>query len=345
MSRPVGGLSSPGVFCDVAGLALNDDDRRRLRHPACVGVILFARNYADKAQLQALTREIHALKSPPLLIAVDQEGGRVQRFREGFLRLPPAGALGRLYDRAADEAERAAEAAGWLMAAECLSVGVDFSFAPVLDIDHGASQVIGDRAFHHTAEGVIALAGAFMRGMHQAGMVAVGKHFPGHGHVQADSHLELPVDERSLETLRATDLRPFAALVGQGMEGIMPAHVRYPAVAPEPAGFSPFWLGEVLRRSLHFRGLIFSDDLSMQAAHSAGSPAERGSAAWAAGCDMLLVCNDPEAAEAVLDVLPALSAADWRRLARLRADASWPAQNPTDTAAWQARLAALPHVY
>ena len=288
---------------DIEGTELTDTDRRRLSHPACAGVILFARNYRNKRQLSRLTRDIHALRSPPLLIAVDQEGGRVRRFRDGFLALPPMRRFGELYDQDPAAALQAVEAGGWLMAAECLSVGVDFSFAPVLDLDYGDSDVIGDRAFHAAPEAVSALAGAWVRGMRQAGMAATGKHFPGHGCVAADSHKELPDDARSLADIRASDLRPFSAMIQAGVEGVMPGHVLYSRIDDRPAGFSPFWLQTILRQELGFGGIIFSDDLSMAGASTAGGPADRARAALDAGCDLLLVCNAPNAADEVLESL------------------------------------------
>lgn len=288
------------VMLDVAGLVLTAADKQRLQHPSCGGVILFARNFESLSQLRVLTAEIKALRSPELLIAVDQEGGRVQRFREGFLDLPPVRQLGSLYDASSEQGLLAADHYGWLMAAECLATGVDFSFAPVLDLDYGRSQVIGDRAFHADPDKVIALASAYIQGMRRAGMVAIGKHFPGHGYVTADSHNDLPVDHRGWEDMSANDLQPFRALLPAGLAGIMPAHVIYDACDAQPAGFSRWWLQTVLRGQLGFKGVIFSDDLSMRAAHSAGPPAQRAKAALAAGCDVLLVCNDPDAADAVL---------------------------------------------
>lgn len=290
------------VMIDLLGTALEPEDRKRLLHPATGGVILFSRNFSSPQQLYRLISEIHELRSPHLLIAVDQEGGRVQRFREGFTRLPAAHAIG------ADtgdlrRAKQRARDLGWLMGAELRAVGVDFSFAPVLDVDRGISSVIGDRSFGDNADTVGQLAGAWMLGAREAGMVSVGKHFPGHGAVQADSHLALPVDDRSLGEILADDIPPFARLIDNGLEGIMPAHVIFSACDSQPAGFSRFWLQEVLRKQLRFQGVIFSDDLSMAAAEHAGGYAERAQAALQAGCDMVLVCNNPEGAVEVLDAL------------------------------------------
>lgn len=288
------------VMLDLAGTHLLAEERERLCHPACGGIVLFARNFESPAQLQALVGEIHALRQPPLLVAVDHEGGRVQRFREGFTRLPPATWLGRLHDAAPGRALRAARETGWLMAAELRASGIDFSFAPVLDLDRGACDVIGDRAFHRNPQVVAALAHAWMSGMHDAGMAAVAKHFPGHGGVAEDSHLELPVDERGVEDLMMEDLVPFERMIHYGVEAIMPAHVVYRAADPRPAGFSAFWLRTMLRERLGFTGVIFSDDLTMAAAHEAGDYAARAEAALTAGCDTILVCNNPQGAEETL---------------------------------------------
>lgn len=293
------GLCAGLVMVDIAGTVLDDSDRALLGDPHVGGLILFARNVRDAAQVRALTAEIRALR-PDLLIAVDQEGGRVQRLRDGFVRLPPMAALGRRYEEDAAQAISDSHMLGQLMAEQVLACGIDLSFAPVLDLDYGRSEVMGDRCFHATEEGVIALAGAFAAGMQQAGMAATGKHFPGHGYAEADSHLALPEDPRTLDQLRGADMRPFARLAAQ-LDGIMPAHILYPAVDPQlPAGFSRTWLQQVLRAELGFAGVIFSDDLAMAGAAMAGSYAERARAALLAGCDMVLVCNDrPGALEVV----------------------------------------------
>ncbi len=291
------------LMLDVQGLELEPEERDRLGHPAAGGVILFARNYQDPEQLTALVAEIHALRRPPLLVAVDQEGGRVQRFREGFSALPPAAVLGRLYRRDPRKALDVAGRLGWLMAAELRCCGVDFSFAPVLDLQTGVSRVIGDRAFSSDPVAVGRLAYAWCRGAREAGMPSVGKHFPGHGNVEADSHEELPVDSRPFDVLWDHDLVPFRHMVGNNLDAVMPAHVIYERCDPLPAGYSRFWIGEVLRRRMGFQGAVFSDDLSMAAAAVAGSPADRAEAALDAGCDMVLVCNDPEAAGQVLERL------------------------------------------
>lgn len=288
---------------DLEGIELNAVEREMLQHPQTGGVILFSRNYESLEQLTALVEAIHAVRDPHLLVAVDHEGGRVQRFREEFTRLPPAAAIGGRYDEDHRQGRELAERLGWLMAAELRAIGIDFSFAPVLDLNHGVSGVIGDRAFHSDFEAVAVLGRAYIRGMRTAGMEAVGKHFPGHGGVRGDSHLMLPEDERSFDCILATDMQPFARLADGELAGIMPAHVRYVQIDKLPAGFSRYWLRGVLRERLGFQGAIFSDDLSMAGAEFAGDYPDRAKAAMDAGCDMVLVCNHPEGAAAVLDAL------------------------------------------
>ena len=285
------------VMVDVAGVELDAPERDLLAHPATGGVILFARNCVSPAQVLELTEAIHAVRSPRLLVAVDQEGGRVQRLRDGVHRLPAAARFGALHDRDARAAIRLAEANGQVLGAELRAVGVDFTFAPVLDVGSGRSAVIGDRAFHRDPEVVASLARAFVRGLESAGVAAVGKHFPGHGWVREDSHHALPVDERSLDTLRLADLVAFERMVHAGIPALMTAHVVYPAVDRQPCTYSATWLKRVLRRELGFTGAVFSDDLSMAGA-GAGDVAERANAALDAGCDVVLVCNDPAAARA-----------------------------------------------
>lgn len=287
-------MSLGPLMVDVAGTTLTDDDRAVLRHPLVGSVILFTRNYQDIAQLRALVADIQSLRSPQLLIAVDHEGGRVQRFRQGFSRLPPMRRLGEAYDRDADTALQMAQQLGWLMAAELRDVGIDFSFAPCVDLEYGASQIIGDRAFHARADVVGQLAVATMQGMHRAGMAATAKHFPGHGAVVADSHLDLPVDPRTLAQL-ADDIAPYRPLVAAGLDAVMMAHVLFPAVDVVPASFSRRWVQQALRDELGFAGVVFADDLSMQGAGSMGDVVARAEGAAAAGCDVLPVCNDRNA--------------------------------------------------
>jgi beta-N-acetylhexosaminidase len=281
------------LMVDVEALELGRADLQRLLHPLAGGVILFARNYESPEQLAQLTRRIHALRSPALIIAVDHEGGRVQRFRRGFTALPAMRELGGRWDENPHQAKKLAQDVGFILAAELRAHGVDLSFAPVLDVDHGSSTVIGDRAFHGNPFAVADLARALIHGLKEAGMSAVGKHFPGHGAVRADSHLEVPVDERPYAQIEECDLVPFARLAAAGLGGVMPAHVIYPAVDRMPAGFSSIWLKTILRERLGFDGVVFSDDLSMEGASVAGGIVERVTAALDAGCDMALVCNNP----------------------------------------------------
>ena len=292
------------VMADISGLQLTLQERERLCHPAVGAVILFSRNFESVEQLQNLTMQIHELREPPLLIAVDHEGGRVQRFREGFTHLPAMRRYGDMFDIDPAGALEQCSTAGWLMAAELLELGVDFSFAPIADLDSGQSEVIGDRAFHSHPGVASELALSFMLGMRKAGMAATAKHFPGHGSVQGDSHHMIPVDDRSFEQLSENDLVPFRVMISSAVEGIMTAHVIYPQMDEQPPTFSRYWLKEVLRGELGYRGLIFSDDLSMAGAKVAGGPLQRAQAAMEAGCDMVLVCNDSEALDEVLDGLP-----------------------------------------
>ncbi len=311
-------MSLGPLMIDLAGTELSAEERDLLRDPRVGGVILFSRNFVDPGQLAALVAEVHGVRSPPLLVAVDHEGGRVQRFRGGFTVLPAAARYGEVYDHAPARALQVAETGGWLMAAELRAVGVDLSFAPVLDLNRGVSHVIGDRAFHARPEVAAELARAFMRGMQRAGMAAVGKHFPGHGSVAADSHVALPVDRRPLADIRAEDLLVFERLVHYGLPAIMPAHVVFPAVDDRPAGFSRVWLQEILRGQLGFQGAIVSDDLSMAGATFVASRGDRAHAALEAGCDLLLLCNDREGAGEVLDALAGYrNPVSQARLARL----------------------------
>ena len=327
---------------DLEGDTLSKEDAELLRHPLVGGVILFSRNFTALAQLTALIDSIHALRTPRLLIAVDHEGGRVQRFRDGFTRLPAVRRFGEIHDQDKRRARQLAEQAGWVMAAELRAVGVDFSFAPVLDLDRGISTVIGDRAFHSSPHTVADLALAYMHGMQRAGMAAVGKHFPGHGAVAADSHLAIPEDPRPLVDILSEDVHPFERLIENGLAGMMPAHVIYRAVDERPAGFSPIWLQQVLRKELRFQGVIFSDDLNMEGASVAGDGLQRAEAALAAGCDVVLMCNNRPAARAILQGLdyapnPVLHA----RLARLHGRHPQSMSQLQASPAWQQAAAAL----
>ena len=288
------------VMLDVLGKTLTAEDEARLRHPLVGGVILFARNYESPGQLAELTACIHALRMPPLLIAVDHEGGRVQRFREGFTRIPPMRELGKEWDVHPKRAKHLAQQVGFVLASELRACGVDFSFTPVLDVDYGASSVIGDRAFHSDPQAIAELAHSLLLGLRQGGMPTVGKHFPGHGFVCADSHVEIPVDERGYTDIELCDLIPFRQMVNYGLTAVMPAHVIYPKVDQLPAGFSKVWLKDILRGELGFEGCIFSDDLSMEGATVAGGIVQRAEAALHAGCDMVLVCNRPDSADELL---------------------------------------------
>ena len=314
-------MSLGPVMLDIAGTQLTAGDINRLLHPLTGGVILFTRNYLDVHQLVELTQQIHALRNPPLLIAVDHEGGRVQRFQKGFTKLPAMRELGKIWDRQPARARHLAKQVGFVLAAELNTCGVDFSFTPVLDLDYGQSCVIGDRAFHHDPNAVSDLAHHLMLGLKMGGMSAVGKHFPGHGYIQADSHLEKSIDQRRYLDFEMNDLIPFQQMIDLGLAGIMPAHVIYPKVDQHPAGFSTVWLQNVLRTKLQFEGCIFSDDLSMQgAADYLESIVKRAQTALSAGCDMLLVCNNPQGADEILNQLQwEMSAASLSRLARMHA--------------------------
>lgn len=324
------------LMIDIAGLELSPLDNERLLHPLVGGVILFSRNYADRAQLTALCGTIHALREPTLPIAIDHEGGRVQRCRAGFTAVPPMRRLGEFWDRDAAAARQAARAVGYLLAAELRDCGVDFSFTPVLDLDWGRSGVIGDRAFHRQPQAVVELAGALIEGLRDAGMGCCGKHFPGHGWVAADSHVAIPIDERRLDEL-AADIEPYRKL---RLDAMMPAHVIYPQVDSRPAGFSPVWIGK-LRNELAFDGVIFSDDLSMEGASVAGGIVERAEAAWTAGCDVLLVCNAPDSVGELLDAWrPAPDPQRAARLQRLVPRVNWQ-RDEADYAAGRAAVTQL----
>ena len=305
------------VMLDLAGPELSPAEVELLRHPLVGGLILFARNYRSPQQLCALTAAIRAARTPPLLIAVDHEGGRVQRFRQGFSRIPAMRHLGYAWDRDRADACAAARSIAYVLASELLACGVDFSFTPVLDVDFGASSVIGDRALHSLPAAIAELSAGLIAGLREAGMAGVGKHFPGHGYVRADSHLAVPMDERSYTEIEAADLLPYRKLIKDGLSAIMPAHVIYPKIDAHPAGFSGRWLKQILRGELKFDGMIFSDDLSMEGASVAGGVVERAQAALAAGCDMVLLCNAPASAPMLLDRL-APGVMDQRRAQAMR---------------------------
>jgi len=306
------------LMVDIAGTELTAADRELLAHPLVGSVILFTRNYVDRLQLRSLVEQIHSVRNPALLIAVDHEGGRVQRFRTGFSALPPLRRIGQTYDADAQQGLAMARALGWLMAAELLASGLDFSFAPCVDLDYGLSEIIGDRAFHARASVVATLAVAYMHGMRDAGMAATAKHYPGHGAVVADSHLALPVDRRELIDMDE-DLQPYRRLIANGLPAVMVAHVLFPAVDSVPASFSQRWVAQELRHGLQFGGLVFADDLTMAGAAAAGDLPARAARALAAGGDVLPVCNDRPGVLRLLDELePRIDPASQLRLIRMR---------------------------
>lgn len=292
------------VIVDLLGPELSQEEKDILNHPLVGGVILFTRNYVNPEQLIQLCKDIRAARSTPLLITVDHEGGRVQRFRDGFTRLPSMGQIGQVYLEESDAGFKMAEACGWLLATELLAVGVDLSFAPVLDLDKGICPAIGNRAFHSDPTIVAQLATAVMRGMKTAGMVSTGKHFPGHGSVNVDSHVAIPIDTRDFETIATSDMSVFDSLIHCGIQAMMPAHIIFPAVDTKPVGFSKIWLNDILRNQLHFSGVIFSDDLNMEGAGFAGDYTARAIAALDAGCDMVLICNNRVGATQILEHVP-----------------------------------------
>ena len=315
-NRPIG-----PVILDLSGPQLSPEDRRRLTHPLTGGLIHFARHFESPAQMRELNAEIRTLR-PELLISVDHEGGRVQRFQEGFTAIPPMRSLGELWNVNADGAIAEARRLGKVMAAELIDHGIDFSFTPVLDLNHGESSVIGDRAFHRDPLAVSQLATALMLGLSDGGMASVGKHFPGHGYVQADSHHEMPLDTRTLADIESDDMVPFAKLIDAGLDAVMPSHIVFSAIDDQPAGYSRVWLQDILRGALRFDGLIFSDDLGMAGAKGAGDMRARAGLALEAGCDMVLVCNDLEGADNLLATWSARPSPDLqRRAARMRARA------------------------
>ena len=297
-------MSLGPIMLDLDSVEMSPEEREILLNPLVGGVILFTRNFSSVEQITHLVKEIHQLREPRLLVAVDHEGGRVQRFRDGFSSLPAVGHFGDIYKHNPKRAHLLAETAGWLMASELRAIGVDFSFAPVLDIDYGKSSVIGDRAFHQDSQVITELAHAYTIGMNDAGMAATGKHFPGHGAVVADSHTGIPVDDREYKEIYTNDILPFKRMIHHGIAAIMPAHVIYSKVDKLPAGFSEIWLKDILRKRLAFQGVIFSDDLDMKGASVIGEKyVDRAEKAISAGCDMVLVCNNREGALNVVDNL------------------------------------------
>lgn len=303
------------LMLDIAGTTLTQADIDILQQPQVGGIILFSRNIESPQQVRALTDHMRQVR-PDILIAVDQEGGRVQRLKQGFTRLPTMGRLGELYQHEPEKALQLSEQCGWLMATEALAVGIDFSFAPVLDLNN-VSDVIGDRSFSTQLQDIVPLAEAFMKGMHDAGMATTGKHFPGHGSVKADSHVAAAIDHRSYQEIFDKDMQTFIQLMPE-LDALMPAHVIYPLVDANPAGFSNYWIEGILRKQLKFDGVLFSDDLTMQAACVVGGADARILAALEAGCDMGLVCNNREAAELALTAIQHRPIPEQARLERMR---------------------------
>jgi len=309
----------PGpVVVDVVGVTLGEEDLARIRHPAAGAAILFSRNFQSAEQLLSLCEDIKRQREPELPVCVDHEGGRVQRFREGFTLIPPMRHLGKIWDRDREKGRELATSIGYVIAAELGAHGLDFSFTPVLDLDYGGSSVIGDRALHFDPTAVGALGACLVKGLAQGGAAAVAKHFPGHGYAEADSHVAAPKDDRPYKEILRKDIVPYRAVIEAGVAGVMPAHVVYPQVDAEPAGYSKRWLQEVLRGQLGFDGLVFSDDLSMEGAAVAGGPPERARAALAEGCDMVLLCNNPKGLDELLASLEGVPLQKPERLDRMR---------------------------
>jgi beta-N-acetylhexosaminidase len=313
-------MSLGPLMVDIAGTELCAEDIEVLKHPLVGSVLLFTRNYRDPQQVTALCAAIRAIRSPHLMLAVDHEGGRVQRFREGFTRLPASRALGRRFEEDHRDGSALARSVGWLMASELRAVGVDYSFAPCIDLDYGVSEIIGDRSFQRDPDTVATLGTAYMLGMRDAGMAAIAKHFPGHGAVIADSHVALPIDRREFADMEE-DIRPYGRLIDNNLAGIMAAHVVYPAVDALPASLSRRWVTDILRGQMGFHGCVFADDLSMAGAVAFGDILERSRLAYVAGCDVLPICNDRASVVTVLDSFKpdVASPASQARLVRMRA--------------------------
>ena len=344
-----GKMSLGPLMIDIDGTNLDAEDRELLLHPLVGGLIFFARNFSARDQLRELVEEIHSVRAAdeslqPVLITVDQEGGRVQRLREGFSSLPPLRWLGHLFEQDPLLAREMAMCAARIMAVEVLDTGIDFSFAPVIDIDWGKSEVIGNRSLHSRPDVVGELGMAYMQGMRQAGMAAVAKHFPGHGGVTADSHHALPVDHRSRAEL-LEDMQPYRSLIGDDLRGVMMAHIRYPEIDPEIASLSEFWMQSVLRNELGFHGAIFSDDMCMAGASEGGSVAERVQTALQVGADMALICNDRAALAPVLSLLDGYARpVSHARLAAMRACRKTYNSAPYRSDRWQKDLERLEQV-
>lgn len=307
------------IMLDLKGTELTQEEQEILQHPLVGGVILFTRNYESPEQLTILCDSIRKSRNKPVLIAADQEGGRVQRFKEGITRLPSMGLVGQIYNRNPNEGLLYATSAAWLMASEMIALGLDISFAPVLDLNKTINPVVGDRSFHKDPEHVIILAKAWINGMRQAGMATTGKHFPGHGAVNADSHSTLPIDNRDMHAIEQDDLKTFVELLSTHLDAIMPAHILFSLIDEKPVGFSSVWLQTILREKYRFSGMIFSDDLNMHGASFAGSYANRANTALQAGCDMALICNNRPAAINILDGLSKDYCVDQKRFAKMLA--------------------------
>ncbi len=326
------------VMLDLISMDLSQEEKDILQHPLVGGVILFTRNYKNPEQLTQLCKEIRIFAKKPILIAVDQEGGRVQRFKEGFTLLPAMGQIGQLYENDSQMAHESAEACGWVMAAELRATGIDLSFAPVVDLNKKLNTVIADRAFHMDPVIVTSLAKSVIKGMKTAGMAATIKHFPGHGSVNLDSHLAMPIDNRELNQILAEDMCPFVELINDGIPAVMVAHIIFPEVDAKPVGFSTVWLQNILRQKLRFSGMIFSDDLNMEGASFAGDYADRAQAALTAGCDMVLICNNRSGAIKILDQLPQTYQVNHNKFESMQGQFSYRWESLRNSADWKKHI-------